>query len=108
MFDSPELFLTDKEGAEFADVIKEVAKFHEVTFDPKKMAYFQLTACMGSIYVPRIRKIWKRAMGPGSTPAQSPSPRPAPTPINTQPQRPPKPVNEMTPAEAFGDESASL
>jgi hypothetical protein len=55
----PELELDEKESEKLANSIRNVAKHYTAILDPKKIAIFELTCCVGSIYGPRAIAIYK-------------------------------------------------
>src|SRR5271165_5607079 len=50
----PELELDKGEAKRLADAIHEVGKHHAMTFDPKKLAYFNLAVVMAGVYGLRL------------------------------------------------------
>lgn len=49
----PELEIDKDEAETLSDATKELAKFYNVAFDPKKVAIFNFCLALGKVYVPR-------------------------------------------------------
>ena len=56
----PELEIDRKEAEDLSGAVKEFSKFYGVTFDPKKVAVFNLCLALGKIYVPRAIAVKRR------------------------------------------------
>jgi len=48
------LNITQKEAGDLAAALKEIAKHHQITIDPKTQAYAELAIVAGMIYTPRV------------------------------------------------------
>ena len=107
---TPELELDKDECSKLGDAIKEVGKYYNVLFDPKKVAIFHLAIVAGGIYGTRLFAIRNR-VATQVKPAPSPINRPAatapsnrPIPINGKAQEP-----GTIPVEAiWGNQGAGL
>jgi hypothetical protein len=77
-----ELELDKDESDKLAGAVKEVGRFYGATFDPKKVAIFNLCLVAGGIYGVRFFAIKNRLQA-----SKQPKPvSPKPTPINTRNQ----------------------
>lgn len=56
----PELEIDKSEAKDLGDAARDFAKFYGVSFDPKKVALFNLCLAMGKVYVPRAIAIKRR------------------------------------------------
>jgi hypothetical protein len=56
----PELEIDKSEAKELGDAARDFAKFYGVSFDPKKVALFNLCLAAGKVYVPRVIAIKRR------------------------------------------------
>lgn len=54
LFEVPELMLSEPEAKELSDAVRDLSQYYVETFDPRKVAAFNLVACMGGIYATRI------------------------------------------------------
>lgn len=111
---SPELAITKDEAKQLADNIRDVAKYHQISIDPKKAAYVQLSICVGSIYVPRVVKIWRRKFTSNAAPIAT-GPAPASNSASSKPNGAPPPptqskvdLSKTSPSMLFGSESGGL
>lgn len=84
-----ELELDKDESEKLAGAVKEVGKFYGATFDPKKVAIFNLCLVAGGIYGTRFFAIRNRIAA--SKVARPPTPKP--TPIRTSTTQAQSPVN---------------
>lgn len=107
LLSAPDWAIDQNEAKYIADAAKEVAKHYAYTVDPKKMAWANFWAAVGTVYGPRIVVAWKKQpetkveTGPGKT-----------VPIDSKPQpKGEKPKtkqwNELTPSEIFGESPAT-
>ena len=53
MAHAPEFEITREEAKQIDVAVKNVAKFYDQTFDPKKVAWFQLCTVLGGTFYPR-------------------------------------------------------
>lgn len=105
---TPELELDKAEAKKLSDAVQEVGKFYALTFDPKKVAIFNLAIVAGGIYGTRLlairnRQSIEKQVKPGPVPAPKPNP-PSPAPSGTAP----KPNGQFSPSQIFGDMSGAL
>jgi hypothetical protein len=56
-----ELELDKEESQDLAKATKELAKFYQINFDPKKVALFNFCCALGKVYVPRAIAIKNNA-----------------------------------------------
>lgn len=56
----PELEIDKDEADTLSDATKELAKFYNVSFDPKKVAIFNFCLALGKVYVPRAIAVKNR------------------------------------------------
>lgn len=104
---TPELELDRDEAKKLGDAITEVGKYYNVSFDPKKVAIFQLAITAGGIYGVRfvaIRNRLKQSQekigGPQPVPPKAASP---------EPQKPAPRANGLaSPSAIFGMEDGAL
>ena len=54
IFQIPELCLSEAEAKTLNDAVLDVSKYYVSSFDPKKVAIFNLATCMGGIYATRV------------------------------------------------------
>lgn len=104
--DQQKILAIDKdENKALADAITEVAKFHALTFDPKKVAYFNLAVAFGSVYGTRAFALWNL----GKLEAQA-KPQPVSQPRQTGPQSTERTngKTKFSPSELFGDQGGGL
>jgi hypothetical protein len=88
----PEMEIDAEESKKLSDAIKNVAKHYAVNIDPKKLAWAQLAAAAGGIYVPRFIAASKRQpKQPGPVLVPKSDAKPGAQPINA----PPKPKLEV-------------
>lgn len=106
--DQQKILEIDKsENKALADAITEVAKFHALTFDPKKVAYFNLAVAFGSVYGTRAFALWNLSKLEVTV-------KPQPTPASRPQQTVPQPVQRtngktsFSPSELFGDQGGEL
>jgi hypothetical protein len=81
-----ELELEKSESAELGSAVKEFAKFYGLSFDPKKVALFNLCLVAGKVYIPRAIAIKNRLSEPAPGPQlvkEQPKPQ---HPVNGAPQ----------------------
>ncbi len=70
----PELKLDKDEAKKLGDAIAEVAKHYSVSFDPKKVAIFNLFSTAGLIYGTRLYAVRERRKTEVKPPLQKPTP----------------------------------
>lgn len=96
----PELELEKGEADELGSAVKEFAKFYGASFDPKKVALFNLCLAAGKIYIPRAIAVKKNRMGQTKGPqlVERPQPQrkeqPQATPVNI-------PLDGMAPSDIW-------
>ena len=110
IFEVPELTLSETEAKELSDCVKDVGQYYVASFDPKKVAIFNLVTCLGGIYSLRVMAYRARmaaerekraplaVMPKQAAPTSQPAPRPE---DNLNP-----PVNPITlnpPADGGGE-----
>jgi hypothetical protein len=61
-----ELQLEKEESRELGDAVKEYAKFYGLSFDPKKVALFNLCLVAGKLYIPRAIAVKNRLSQPST------------------------------------------
>ena len=54
LFEIPEIMLSEPEAKELSDAVRDLGQYYVETFDPRKVAAFNLVACMGGIYATRV------------------------------------------------------
>lgn len=95
----PEMEIDEEESKKLSKAIKNVAKHYAVNIDPKKLAWAELVAAAGGIYVPRFIAASKRQPkqpGPQLVKEAPKSNAPGPQPINS-------PMKARTPSEMWNE-----
>jgi len=103
------LALDHKEAKQLSDAVKEVGKYYNAVFDPKKVAIFNLSVTAGGIYGMRLWAIWntrKAAPRPVAVPKSTPINIPPRSQQSTQQNQPA--TGPLSPSDVFGDQTGTL
>lgn len=103
------LEIDKSENKALADAITEVARYHAMTFDPKKVAYFNLALAVGSVYGTRAFALWnmRKANEPAKVvPIKPAAPQPDRQRTNTGAAN--GRTGNFSPSELFGDQGGGL
>lgn len=106
--DLPLEFETD-ETEKLAKAIKTFGHYHNIGFDPKKVAAWNLAAALGSVVGTRILLIYNTISNrPKPTPIQAVPKTTQAAPMNQQTQTAPKVNGLHSPSDVFGPQSGDL
>jgi hypothetical protein len=98
---TPELEIDKQEAQLVAEAVKELAKHYPVGMDPKKIAWANLIAALGTVYGPRVMVIWQKPGKPRAVVQEIPrgdTERAA----KSQAVNRERKISEMSPSDLFG------
>lgn len=115
LLDVPEIELTQDESRKLMKAVKDVAKYYNVAFDPKKLAIFHLMTAMGGIYGPRAVAIYRRkTAGPKKEPGKlinidrsKTGPQATPSPAPKTDATKPIDLSQLTPSQLWNENGES-